>query len=278
MFVDNPQHTALPVVVPPAVLHSNQVAASTSRRSAQFEPAGAPYEYVGEELDLFAGATHWKAYVSRHIAPFLGAEVLEVGAGIGGTTRALWQPSVKRWVALEPDPRLAQRYEQSCRDGNLPARCELISGTAADMASDQCFDSVLYADVLEHIEDDRGELARVARHVRPGGHLIVLAPAHNWLFSELDRAVGHYRRYTARSLCALDPPEMQLAQLRYLDSVGLLASLANKLVLRRGTPTAGQIAVWDRYMVPCSTLLDAALAFKCGKSILAVWRKLPLVR
>ena len=43
-----------------------------------------PYHYVGDELDLFAVATRWKAYVLERIAPYLGDEVLEVGAGLGG--------------------------------------------------------------------------------------------------------------------------------------------------------------------------------------------------
>src|SRR5262249_55712173 len=65
------------------------------------------YTYVGSELDLFATATTWKAYVRRRLEPYLGREVLEVGAGQGGTTRFLIRPDVVLWVCLEPDPSLA---------------------------------------------------------------------------------------------------------------------------------------------------------------------------
>ena len=59
----------------------------------------------------------------------------------------------------------------------------------------------------------------------------------------------------------------------YLDSVGLLASLSNRAMLRQHMPTARQIAIWDRLMVPMSRLLDPLLFHRLGKSVLAVWRK-----
>ena len=88
----------------------------------------------------------------------------------------------------------------------LPRTVELLTGTIADILDrPQRFDAVLYIDVLEHIEDDRGELERATRLLREGGYLIVLSPAHQWLFSPFDEAIGHFRRYDRRSLGALQP-------------------------------------------------------------------------
>ena len=41
-----------------------------------------------------------------------------------------------------------------------------------------CFDCILYIDVLEHIENDRQELIEAKKRLKPGGRLIILAPAH----------------------------------------------------------------------------------------------------
>jgi 16S rRNA A1518/A1519 N6-dimethyltransferase RsmA/KsgA/DIM1 with predicted DNA glycosylase/AP lyase activity len=65
--------------------------------------------YLGGELDLFALATNWKAYVKAEIGEYLKGIVLEVGAGIGGTTVALHDGTARRWVCLEPDPQQAGR-------------------------------------------------------------------------------------------------------------------------------------------------------------------------
>ncbi|HLJ95607.1 MAG TPA: class I SAM-dependent methyltransferase [Gemmataceae bacterium] len=231
------------------------------------------YAYVGGELDLFAAATNWKAYFRSHIQPYLGNDVLEVGAGLGGTTRLLCSSCQHRWVCLEPDQALANRLAQSVRDGTLPATCAVMVGTLERIESQAAFDTLLYIDVLEHIENDRGEVARAADCLRPGGHVVVLAPAHGWLYTPFDQAIGHYRRYTKRSLTALTPDSLELVRLQYLDSVGLLASLGNRLLLKRAMPNAKQIAVWDKVLVRLSRIADPLVAHSMGKSVLGVWQK-----
>lgn len=229
------------------------------------------FSYRGEELDLFAHARHWKAYWGARVAPFLRGDVLEVGAGSGNNADLLARCDHQRWLSLEPDPALCTLLEQRRAAAPVPG-WETATGVVADLPDDASFDAILYADVLEHIEDDVGELARAATRLRPGGHLVVLSPAHPFLYSAFDRAVGHHRRYRRRSMRACGPPDLQLLRIEYLDAVGLLASGANRLLLKQSNPTLAQIKLWDRCMVPLSRLLDPLTAYRLGKSILAVWR------
>ena len=230
----------------------------------------AAYRYTGSELELFAEAIHWKRYFARSVEPFIGAAVLEVGAGMGATTQVLCTDRPRRWVCLEPDADLAARLQERIRGGELPASCERRIGTLQSIPDNERFDTVFYIDVLEHIERDREEVGRAVEHLNPGGHLIVLAPAHQSLFSPFDAAVGHFRRYSRTSLLDLGPPGTRVILARYLDSVGLLASFANRLVLRAALPTSGQIRVWDRYLLRCSRLLDPVFGYRVGKSVLVV--------
>jgi SAM-dependent methyltransferase len=232
-------------------------------------------QYVGEELELFARAENWKRYVGSLLRPSLAGDVLEVGAGLGATTRHLCDGSQRAWLCLEPDGAMAARLAELVARGELPACCRARAGTVRDLPPDSRFDAILYVDVLEHIEDDAAELVRARRALRPGGSLIVLAPAHGWLYSPFDRGIGHYRRYTRRSLAKLAPPGLRLLLLRYLDSVGLLASAANRFLLRKTLPTARDIARWDRLMVPLSRRLDPWLGFRVGKSVVGIWRADP---
>ena len=232
-----------------------------------------PYVYVGEELELFAAAVNWKRYFRSKIVRYFGADVLEVGAGLGGTTKLLCGDAVRRWVCLEPDAALAEQLGRSIESGDLPACCRVVVGSVADLAGEPPFDTIIYIDVLEHIEDDAGELARAATLLAPGGRLVVLAPAHQFLFSPFDEAIGHYRRYTRKTLAAAAPEALDTLRIFYLDSVGFFASLANRLLLRSAMPTAGQIAVWDKLMVPPSRWVDPLLAYRTGKSVVGVWRK-----
>ena len=230
-------------------------------------------EYVGGELELFAEAENWKRYLKAQLGPYLAGDVLEVGAGIGGTTRALFPGDSTSWTCLEPDERLAARIRRAVEAGELGAACRVRSGVLSDLDPEERFDTILYVDVLEHIERDRAEVSAAVDRLRAGGALAVLSPAHDWLFTAFDEAIGHFRRYDRESLGELTPADARIERLRYLDSVGVAASATNRLILRSAMPTAGQIRIWDRLMVPISRVVDPLLGYRFGKSVLAVWRK-----
>ena len=230
---------------------------------------GYGFAYPGQELDIFAAASHWKAYWASRIRPWIRGDVLEVGAGLGANTAFLQNSDVCSWHCVEPDPGLAGRL------ANAVARlrvCSVSRGTIASVVGHQ-FDLILYIDVLEHIEADRCELATAADLLREGGHIVVVAPAHQFLFSEFDAAIGHFRRYNGASLRACSPPDCQLRAMLYLDCIGLFASAANRILLRQSQPTAAQIRRWDSYMVPLSRAIDPLLRYSVGKTICAVWER-----
>ncbi len=231
------------------------------------------YEYVGDELEVFQHAVRWKNYYRDRVQRFVRGRVLEAGGGIGGTTRALCLDGVTQWCSVEPDPRLAAEMQRRFAAEPLPVPLRIVTGTLWDLAADPVFDAILYIDVLEHIEDDAAELIRARDLLCPGGHLVVLSPAHPWLFTAFDRAIGHYRRYNRRSLRAAVPAGLREVRMEYLDAAGLLASLANRLVLRSANPTLAQIRFWDGRLVPVSRKLDPLLGRNLGKSIVGVWRR-----
>lgn len=230
-------------------------------------------DYIGGELELFADAHNWKAYFSTVIAPHLRGRVLEVGAGLGSTTLALCHTEVEHWECLEPDSGLQKKLAAMLVSHNWPCPVQARLGTLTDLAGNETYDTIIYIDVLEHIAEDRAELALAARHLVSGGKLVVLSPAFQFLFSEFDASVGHQRRYKRSSLLALTPPGLTPLTCRYLDSVGLLASLANRMVLRASLPTREQIRMWNRLMVPLSRILDRIVRFGFGRSIVAIWSK-----
>ena len=62
------------------------------------------------------------------------------------------------------------------------------------------YDSVVMINVLEHVEDDVAALHDAWKALRPGGRLILWVPAMEWLYSDLDRRIGHHRRYHLKQL------------------------------------------------------------------------------
>ncbi|AFY78991.1 MAG: class I SAM-dependent methyltransferase [Hydrococcus sp. C42_A2020_068] len=228
--------------------------------------------YVGTELELFAQAKNWKDYLRVLLRRYIKGDVLEVGAGIGSNTRLLCRSQYQKWLCLEPDTQLFQDLENSIRSNNI-IDCFASNGKIDSLHEEQLFDAILYLDVLEHIKRDREEVIKASRHLKPDGNLIIVAPAHQWLFTPFDTAIGHYRRYNKQTLKAVLPDDIEIIKLNYLDCVGLLASLGNKLVLKQSQPTLKQIKVWDRFMVPISRKLDPIIGYSFGKSVLLVGRK-----
>ena len=231
------------------------------------------FSYVGGELELFAHAANWKRYWSGKFAKYLQGDVLEAGAGIGVNTVLLRTQTQGRWTCLEPDAKLVVELKSTLARHHFETFCRIITGTIADIPAGDQFDTIIYVDVLEHIPDDRVELERAAAHLKTGGKVIVLSPAHQWLFSEFDKSIGHCRRYSRRTLLAATPPGLRPVKCFYLDSCGLFASLANRLLLRQSLPTLEQILFWDRAIVPISRLLDPLLFFRVGKSVVGVWQR-----
>jgi SAM-dependent methyltransferase len=237
--------------------------------------ANAEYVYVGTELDVFKLAGNWKRYWSSVVGPYVGGTVLEVGAGVGANAPYLVNDRVTRLVSLEPDGRFAAQLEaaaQTLRAGHT-ADIDVRHGLVRDLPPGDRFDTIVYLDVLEHIEFDRDEVAAAAHRLNPRGHLVVLAPAFQQLYSEFDRAIGHYRRYTAATLKALTAPQLAVVHVRYLDALGAGLSAANRLVLARATPSMANILFWDRCIVPVSRIADHVLGRFVGRSVVCVWQK-----
>ena len=135
------------------------------------------------------------------------------------------------------------------------------------------FDVILYLHVLEHIKDDHYEIKAAIQRLKRNGSLIILVPAHNKMYSNLDKIVGHYRRYELdffqkkfKSLRQID--------LKYLDSSGYVLYFLNKLMFKKEKyPSKFKIFIWDKFFTPVSIILDFILRYRLGKCILAVYKK-----
>ena len=230
--------------------------------------------YSGKELDLFAHALNWKDYWSKTIEPFIGENILEVGAGIGTNTNFLLDLNdhIGKWVCLEPDRLLAEKIESNI-DVDHRAKVKVFNKSLDDFESNEKFDTVLYIDVLEHIRNDKKEIEHVKRYLKSDGYLIILVPAHNFLFSEFDQSIGHFRRYNKKMIKEVINNTLEEEKLIYLDTVGMATSIANKTFLRQPYPTLKQIKFWDKVMVNASKWIDPLLGHQVGRSLLGVWRK-----
>jgi len=228
--------------------------------------------YIGEELELFKLAKNWKKYWVSKISPLLGDSVLEVGAGIGSNL-ILLNKDDRDWLALEPDAHQANQIEETIKDDQGYVKTTVEAKTTQEIDANKKFDTIIYIDVLEHIEKDKEEMECVYKLLHQGGSVVVLSPAHQFLYSPFDKAVGHFRRYNKKTMLEIVPEGAEVESLYYLDSVGCIASWINSKLLKQSMPTKGQIDFWDTIIVPISVILDKLLRFKVGKTAVMVIKK-----
>ena len=222
---------------------------------------------LAETLDNLDGADNYAAWIFEQVQPHLGDAVLEVGAGHGTFTEILSARGA-RVVATDVSQRCADVLRERFA---ADERVTVVHGGADAVAGQPPFDSAVLINVLEHIPDDDGALRDLAATLRPGGRLILWVPAFQLLYSDFDRKIGHYRRYRKGELKEqLTRAGYQVAEIRYVNSVGALAWLVVARLMHRA-PTGGRsVKIYDSYFVPVLKRLEGCRGVPFGQSVFAV--------
>jgi dolichyl-phosphate beta-glucosyltransferase len=248
------------------------------------------FDDANAEALMAADGAHWwfrskaalVATALRRTAPVGGEPgrgwLLDVGAGSGGVTALLgWAP--QHVVVVEGHEALVRRARQ--QHGFAGARADVAQVPVADGAASV----VCLLDVIEHLEDPVAALREAGRLLGDDGRLVVNVPAHGWLWSAADEALGHLRRYTRRSLRAeLERAGFEVVTCSHVFSWLVPAAWVSRRVVRPGTADLGldrTSPVLDRVAMVLTALERKALtrvSSPIGTSVLAVARPRPAGR
>lgn len=203
----------------------------------------------------------------------LGRRVLEVGCGIGNFSDHL----IGRELVLGIDA------DQAClahwRE-RFSGRAEFV-GLQLNAEHEEVrtlkkynIDSIACLNVLEHVERHDLALRNMWEVLTSGGRVVLMVPAFEFLYGEIDRRLGHYRRYTRQSLAAVaEGTGFRVRRLRYMNAVGFFGWWANAKVFHRSEQSSKQIEFFDCYVVPIQSRMENLMAPPFGQSILAVLEK-----
>ncbi len=228
--------------------------------------------YPGHDLDAMSAAGRYSREIVRAFAPYLGGNVVEVGAGIGNISVLLLDRRPLRLDVIEPDARMFARLSERLGDrANVFAHKGLLGAIGRERIEGA--DSLVSVNVLEHVEDDAKELALMHSVLRPGGHLCLWVPALPALYSRFDRRLGHYRRYRRVELAKkLADAGFETLLLHYRDLVGMVAWFVSCRMLGQEL-TRGRVLLYDRLVVPVTTVTGRLIRPPLGKNLLAVARR-----
>jgi glycosyltransferase involved in cell wall biosynthesis len=216
-------------------------------------------------------ARGYNEWVWSELAPFAGDRVLEVGCGVGSATEFL--RNRLRVVATDHNPQYLDLMRARFRHHPNIA-VQAIDWEQPDLRPlrGERFDSVLCLNTLEHLERDDAALATFASLLEPGGRLLLQVPALPSLFGEIDRAIGHRRRYEREALTAqLTRHGFTIEHARYFNLPGVLGWYFNARILRRPSVPGVQVRAASA-LVPWLRL-ERRFALRRGMSLLVVARK-----
>jgi glycosyltransferase involved in cell wall biosynthesis len=196
-------------------------------------------------LDSFSYAHRFNKWMADVIKPYLGAHVLEIGAGMGNLTKEMLPR--ERYVASDFDPIFVNILN------NLALRRSGVEVIRIDASKTEdfehykgAFDTVICLNVLEHIKDARTALSNFYGALSPQGRLVILVPQGPYLYSSLDKAVGHVKRYTRGSLLEeLTFAGYTVEHIIDFNRVGVLAWIMNAKIFRRTRISKLQMKIYD---------------------------------
>jgi SAM-dependent methyltransferase len=181
----------------------------------------------------------------------------------------------ERVIATDLDPVACETLRTTFRERpgvtveslRFPLAPEVI-----DRLRKEDLDTVLCANVLEHIEDDRTTLAQIREILRPGGKLVLLVPAMPALYGSLDRALHHFRRYSEPELDGkLRDAGFAVEETRFLNRPGVFGWWLNSRVLGRRVLPKSQLKMFS-LMMPFLRA-ETQKPPKYGMSLLAIGKK-----
>jgi SAM-dependent methyltransferase len=227
------------------------------------DAAASSSDFEFESLRL---ARNYRAAVLGEFAGAARGDLLEVGAGIGQNTECLLRwPGLKRIVSIEPEPRFWAEFRKRFPAHPLFERVNELEQGAR-------WDAILSVNVLEHIRDDRGELATYRRLLAPGGRLCLFVPARQEIYAPLDKDFGHQRRYGRADLKGkLEEAGFRILRLHYFNLPGYFAWWLNHRLRKKRHFSPGAVWMFDRVIFPPFHALERrVLRPPLGQSLVAI--------
>ena len=225
--------------------------------------------YGEENLESMSQAIWYNRWSMKKFTPYLRGEILEVGCGIGNFSKALtkygqvWAIDINQNYLKKIRERISQRI--------IVGYGDIEKGRY--FFNKKTFDAIVCLNVLEHIKDDNKAIANLSKLLKPGGHLIVLIPAHPAIYGKIDSMVGHYRRYTKEEIIGkIKRVNLNILRYRRLNFLGAIGWFIVGKILRENKIEYGKIKIFN-FLAPFILPIEDLIEPPVGTSILVIARK-----
>ena len=227
-------------------------------------------------LEVIADAKSFNYWMYQTIHPLLYGNTLEIGSGIGNIS-SLFLASKSTITLSDTDEFYLQTLKEKFGSSQYLKEILLIdlqhpSFEITYASLKEQYDSVFLLNVLEHVEADTTAIKNCNFLLKQSGTILILTPAYSFLYSSLDKALGHYRRYTTNRLSTLLQKNNFITRKKiYFNTLGIVAWLYAK-IFRLKTIPSGKMRFYNK-IVPLARVIDKIVFRKIGLSAIITGEK-----
>jgi 2-polyprenyl-3-methyl-5-hydroxy-6-metoxy-1,4-benzoquinol methylase len=230
-------------------------------------------EYTIADQQRMQAAQRYFQWQARMAEAELGARVLEVGCGMGNFSDHL--QNRKQVVGIDVDENCVAHWKE--RFANRAHYTGFLLNAESPEFRDlkrYAIDSIVCLNVLEHIDNHELVLRQMWELLPQGGRVVLMVPAFEALYGEIDARLGHYRRYTRASLTAVaESAGFGIRRVKYMNFIGFFGWWAIAKIFKRSEHSEDQIAFFDTYVVPVQSRLEQWISPPIGQSLIATLEK-----
>jgi len=182
---------------------------------------------------------------------------LEIGPGTGNFSELIKKKSKKLTLIDEKKASVKFLKKKFVGDSII----SITESTLFNLKNKKKFDTIIMLNVLEHIKDDHSALKKLLSLLKKNGYLILQVPSFNFLYSNYDELVGHYKRYVKKDFIDIkNKMNLNIKDMYYFNFIGAFGWWVNYCLLKKTekgkSNTAKQLKFYDKYLVPLIKILD----------------------
>lgn len=229
---------------------------------------------IFRDLTILNDAVNFRQWTYDLIEPFVGRRILEIGSGTGNYTTLF-----KNYDLLIPsdyEKRSLDYLSQIFAD-NVKVKPRMIDANSLlavkDELKEQNLDTLVMLNVLEHVQHQEKCLIAAREIISDQGNIILVVPAHKFLFSKIDLLYGHHRRYSSESIKSLaNKAGLNVKHVKYFNAFATLGWMVNMKILGKTKLPEAQTKLFDK-IVPILRRIEDIISLPFGLSLLVVLNK-----
>jgi len=236
------------------------------------------FEYEGKDLESMSYAPNYNNWILDCFDRYIGKLILEVGAGSGVLSELIINRYQKETYLLEPSPAMFKiQKDLITKNFKDIDQDQLINGVLKDnygFFETKKLDTIFYINVLEHTQDDIGELKLAYKLLEKNGHVLTFSPALPQLYGNIDKQVGHYRRYYLKEMKQkMQAAGFSVVESYYFDFVGMILWWIKFKLFNSKNQDKGSVKLFDSVLVPILKKIEIHKLLPIGKNIIVIGKK-----